>query len=377
MNRVIRIFVAIWAAVALAGCTASLYTSSLGYSDDMYTIPDYQKFIDTQAKRRAELEAAKQKSAESSLEKYKAMAEAQGIKYNEVESFDNLDLGRVATTYESAYAHRLKGQSSISYKMPSSYYDLRYSSDFQFLSAYDPMVYNVVVMGSEVWVEPKYISSMFGTWGAPSYSTSLYWGPAYSSLYGYWGYDPYYWGYYYPYNYSWWGYPYNPYYGWYDPWFYPPMWYPGHYPGYHPKPPHNPGGGAQSSYYPNYHPRPSKGSGSNYRGLQGSPRPSTGTVGRPGTTSGSRFDFSPRPGESNNRTGSINRPSSGRGQNNSSYRPNNDYNRPTNSNQNRNSGYNNSNSSNYRQSSGSMGGGYTQGSGGGSSRGGGGNYRGR
>lgn len=73
----------------------------------------------------------------------------------------------LADDYESAYARRLRGFESPSYNMPSSYINARYSRAFDYVSAYDPAFYNVIVMGDEVWVEPKYITSMFGTWGRP------------------------------------------------------------------------------------------------------------------------------------------------------------------------------------------------------------------
>lgn len=381
MKRAYNILVLVLMSLLLGGCSSSLYTSTLGYSDDMYSTPDYKKFVDNVKQKQAERAKEEQQKAEQKLAEFKAMAEAQGVKYNEVESLSEVDLGHIATSYESAYAHRLKGASSLSYKMPSSYYNLRYSSDFQFLTAYDPMVYNVVVMGDEVWVEPKYISSMFGTWGAPSYSTAPYWGPYYSSFYGNWGYNPYYWSHY-PYDYyMWWGYPY---YGWYDPWYYPPMWGPGFYPGYHPghHPGYNPAPGNKPSgnNYPNYRPRPGAGASGNYRGLESGSRPGSTSNLRPGTGGKSRFDFTPRPTTGSSRVGNssnINRPSNGR-ENDRFSNQNNTINRPSNNNSNRNTGYNNSNSSNYRPSGGggfNSGGGFT---GGGSPRsGGGGNYRGR
>jgi hypothetical protein len=87
--------------------------------------------------------------------------------------------------------------------MPSSYFDLRYGNSRFYVSAYDPSFYNVMVSGSQVWVEPKYITSMFGTWGATN-ATMLIHSPWY---YG-WStglYDPFY--------YSSWGFPH---YSWYD-----------------------------------------------------------------------------------------------------------------------------------------------------------------
>ena len=35
-----------------------------------------------------------------------------------------------------------------------------------YVSAYEPAYFNVTVIGDQVWVEPKYVSSLYGTWGS-------------------------------------------------------------------------------------------------------------------------------------------------------------------------------------------------------------------
>ena len=130
----------------------------------------------------------------------------------------------LADTYESAYARRLRGFESPTYRMPSSYYDFRYGNSFNYVSAYDPAFYNVMVMGDQVWVEPKYITAMFGSWGRPS----IYVDPWY---YG-WNYRPYHgWGF----SFGSWGWSF----GWHDPWYYPGWNWGWGYPGWgYPGPPH-------------------------------------------------------------------------------------------------------------------------------------------
>ena len=109
--------------------------------------------------------------------------------------------------------------SSGTYKLSSSYSNVITSGKIHYLSAYDPAFYNVMVMGDEVWVEPKYISSMFGDWGSSSrlnvninlnygwggYYPWRYWGSPYDSWYT-WGWNPYWgWDYYWGWNhYYWW-----------------------------------------------------------------------------------------------------------------------------------------------------------------------------
>ena len=95
-------------------------------------------------------------------------------------------------------------------------------------------------MGDEVWVEPKYITSMFGTWGSPSIVSFGWSAGLYNDWYFSWGYNPYPWAYpgfgwpYYSYN-PYWGYPYWG--GYYPYWGYYPGWGGGHH--HHPYPPHH------------------------------------------------------------------------------------------------------------------------------------------
>lgn len=184
----------------LSGCAAAWQNRS--YSDDLYSVHD-----------KTAIAAKESKSPQA-----KQSDNGYFNGYNAV----------LADSYESAYARRLHGFSSPTYRMPSSYYSWRYSDAFHYASAYDPAFYNVVVSGDMVWVEPKYITSMFGSWGAtviPSYGwyygwndPFYYWNSSYRYGWYYgWGWNsPYYWG---------WGYPYYPYH-------HHPHHYPHHYPPY-------------------------------------------------------------------------------------------------------------------------------------------------
>lgn len=199
-------------AASLTGCSAA-YFATAGYgSDDLYAVHDKaaiarRKQAEAEAEK-AEAEARKaeweariaQAEADAAQQRYYASNSSSGSSSNRYEDI-------VADTYQSAYARRLKGFQSPTYRMPSSYYNFRYGSSFSYVSAYDPAFYNVIVMGDEVWVEPKYITSMFGSWGRPS----VYVDPWY---YG-WNYRPYYnWGF----SFGGWGWSFG---SWYDPWYYP------------------------------------------------------------------------------------------------------------------------------------------------------------
>lgn len=319
MRRVVTLSIALLAALSFIGCAA---WNNVAYSDDLYAIHDKIAIANRQ-KAEAELAKAqaeaRQAQAEATYAELKAMAAKQGITVKEgtlndlIDSYDSV----LADSYESAYARRLYGFSSGSYRMPSSYYTLRYNNAFTYSSAYDPAFYNVVVSGDLVWVEPKYITSMFGTWGATVV-------PAYSWYYGW--YSPWdYWG---------WSYRYNPYfarypyhwdwgYNWY--WGYNWDW------GYHYRHHHHP-------YYHHHHrPRPHFGHGgvgnsghhSGYYGSSGrNPNASTpsvrsGSTSRPPVSSSSRVVSSEnrynRGGSSSHYGGSSQGSSTYRGSGGSSY----------------------------------------------------------
>lgn len=204
MKRFILLAIAIVAMVS-GGCSATWQSASIG--DDIYAPHDRTEIA--QRKRaiaEAERAEAEARTAAWEAKLAEARAEAAEAQYHSVAAGDSYQ-SVVASTYESAYARRLYGFSSPTYRMPSSYYSLLYSDAYFYASAYDPAFYNVMVAGDQVWVEPKYITSMFGSWGAvalrpygwyygwsrPYYSAWWYGYPSYS-WYGWVGYDPF-WGY--------------------------------------------------------------------------------------------------------------------------------------------------------------------------------------
>ncbi|MBO7344009.1 MAG: hypothetical protein J6U45_08260, partial [Alistipes sp.] len=180
MKLLKRLFLLSVVASVAASCSTGFYSSTGNGYDDLYAMHDRTAIA---ARQKAEAEARKAEAEarkaeyEAQLAQLQAMvAEAEqkastrtdsdgviivdeGASYN---SYNNY----VADDYESAYARRLLGFRSANYRMPSSYYDLRYGTASHYVTAYDPAFYNVMVSGSHVWVEPKYITSMFGTWGA-------------------------------------------------------------------------------------------------------------------------------------------------------------------------------------------------------------------
>ena len=371
----------------LSGCTSAFYSSS-SVSDDLYALHNR-----TEIARRQQAEAeARKAEAEARKAEWEAMiAEAAAtstqksyLSGSRTESYQSV----LADDYQSAYARRLRGMESPTYRMPSSYMDARYSSTFHYVSAYDPAFYNVMVMGDQVWVEPKYVTAMFGTWGMPSYSSAWYWNrwttpwwmPSYSIGIGGWGwnigfswYDPWFYDWYNPW--------YGPYYGWYRP-YYNPYYYPYHGP--HHGPHHGPywnGGGGYRPGRPGvvhrapeqHYTKPYGGQGSNINRTQqgdrnwnsgvyqGGSRPQNGRPQGSGTVSRTP-ESSQKP--SYNNSGSSPRRSGSSGSNSSSSQ------RPDNSRSNSNWSNNSSSNSNWGSSSSSRGGGYSGGGFSGGSRGG-------
>ena len=230
----------------MAGCTSAYYASAGYASDDLYAVHDKTQIArKKQAEAEAQRAAAEARRAEWEARIAEAEAAAAENNYYEYQAADaNPYESVLADDYESAYARRLRGFESPSYKMPSSYLNARYSSAFNYASAYDPAFYNIVISGDQVWVEPKYVTSMFGTWGTVVYGDPWYWGwnrpwgPSFSI--GSWGWS-------FGWN-SWnnpWYSPWGPWYSsWYDPWYRPgwgwgPGWHGGHH--HHPGPGWGPG----------------------------------------------------------------------------------------------------------------------------------------
>lgn len=214
----------------LGGCTAMMESSSYGTSD-LY-ITDNRIKVAEEVKARAEAERAEAEARRAMWEARLAEAEyyaATGENYNSI----------LANDYESAYARRLYGFSSPTYRLPSSYYNLATSDAMRYASAYDPAFYNIMLSGDQVWVEPKYVTSMFGSWGATNVTFGIYaspwafgWGVHnYPFYYTMWGYPHYSW-------YDWnWNMCYNPYHwGCYPGYYHPHYGHPHH--GYNPHPPH-------------------------------------------------------------------------------------------------------------------------------------------
>ena len=278
------ILVAITALILMSGCSEAFY-ASVEAKDGMYGVHD-KIAIENLQKAKAERQRAEAEARRAEWEARLAEAQAKAAEYGYYYYAEPSYSSVVADTYESAYARRLRGFSSPTYRLPSSYYDFRYGDAYDYVTAYDPAFYNIMVSGDQVWVEPKYISSMFGTWGAtnvtlaagswyfgwtsPFYNYGAWWGyPRYSWWDWNWGicYNPYH---------NWWGYGWGPSWGWYNPYWWGPSYYPPHHgsgrPSHH-RPIHGSGASHREQLVgnPSY---TSPSSGKNY----GNRQPARGTV---------------------------------------------------------------------------------------------------
>ena len=179
MKKLKILFGTVILSAGLASCSSAYYASAGYASDDLYAVHDRAEISRRkQAEAEAQRAAAEARRAEWEARIAEAKAAAAENSYYEYRSADaNPYESVLADDYESAYARRLRGFESPTYKMPSSYINARYGSAFNYVSAYDPAFYNIVVMGDQVWVEPKYITSMFGSWGTVIYSDPWYYGP--------------------------------------------------------------------------------------------------------------------------------------------------------------------------------------------------------
>lgn len=233
MKTIKRFLLVAAIAVTASGCTSAFYSSTGAY-DDLYATHDVQAIAERQ-KAEAEVRKAEAEALKAEAEAREAQMKAEAAEYQAKlaainaalqaenssvkatiiddgllitdDNIATLDNSYVADSYENAYARRLKGFSSPTYRMPSSYFNLRYNSSHSIVTAYDPALYNIMVSGDEVWVEPKYITSMFGTWGAIN-ATIAFTSPWYFGWRSWGTYDPWYyrsfrscWGF--P-RYSWW-----------------------------------------------------------------------------------------------------------------------------------------------------------------------------
>lgn len=211
----------------LSGCSSAFFLSSSGTgADDVYYNPnkDYSVTnaqpeinpVNSSDPRIAELQKKMNTSMAAAVADTTVASDTTNVEQKDENPFNAI----LASSYQDAQRRRDEAQADPA----MSYSDLQ--DALWYASAYDPAFYNVIIYGSHVWVEPKYMSpgwyypnprlSFYGGFGYPYYSSNVYFGFGYSPFdYGFYPftyglglslYNPYYswnsWGYgYYPYSY--------------------------------------------------------------------------------------------------------------------------------------------------------------------------------
>ena len=214
-NRLITALCGMFAVILLGGCSATVYSgSSASVSDDLYAPRNKDELMAARAEHKARLLAEQKAAEEAEQKRREEIARTIADLQQREAQQEELSYGSVLSDgIQDSYERRLRGINSPSYKMPSSYQDAAISTAGRYASAYDPAFYNVMVSGDEIWVEPKYVSSFFGDWGATNVTVNV----------GLWGYpswtwnSPWWWGWSPTWSWNWnWGWNY---YGWYSPWY--------------------------------------------------------------------------------------------------------------------------------------------------------------
>lgn len=207
----------------LASCSAGLQVSSTSSWDDEIYGKSYTKTTRTEVANDNSIAPSVKSQQYNKLDNKfaEALKVLEDSSKNDTIIYKSEDTNPyrriLSDSYQDSYERRLRGLEDPRYGIEN--WSIYYSDDWRYAQAYDPSYYRVVVMGSNVWVEPWYIYNSFG-WPR----TSLYFGFGYG-----WGYNPwnsFYLGYYWdPWNYNPWYY--SPYFasnlywnGWYDATYY-------------------------------------------------------------------------------------------------------------------------------------------------------------
>jgi hypothetical protein len=213
MKRKIKLWTLTMAiTIMLAACSTSGRYSSI--SDDIYYSPAKVETASTITVKNtettiedAEIKQLKSETQAAIIQSAKKLTtdDSTIVVVEDAKPYKSL----VSDSYEDSYERRLRGYNSPSYGM-ESVIRITTGSDWMQVTSYDPAFYNIIVMGDEIWVEPKYVTNMF----SPVRTTiNLGYGNGYYG--GYW--DTWYWP---RFGYSW---------GWYNSWYNPWSW---NYPSY-------------------------------------------------------------------------------------------------------------------------------------------------
>jgi len=160
----------------LSGCSSSFFlTSNSTAVDDLYFNPDKQYVASASGNEAVSTDpriAELQRRMNSKLEDTTAISDTVYVEEKDTNPYNNI----LVDSYDESLQRRLAARADLSFDYNS------YNDALFYASAYDPSFYNVIIVGSHVWVEPRWIGS---SWNFPHYAFSM--GYGYGCGYGVFG----------------------------------------------------------------------------------------------------------------------------------------------------------------------------------------------
>ena len=162
MKTTIKLLTIILAFGFSVSCSSSLHVSSLApaNNDGIYHYADGS----SEKAPNSEVDGSEMSDMEALELKYKAFLDNESSASNDTVLYNSANENPydklLVDSYQEAYERRLAARSNPYYGMNN--WAVRYSSDYWYASAYDPSFYNVFAVGDSVWVEPTWVSNMFG-----------------------------------------------------------------------------------------------------------------------------------------------------------------------------------------------------------------------
>jgi hypothetical protein len=142
--KILYIFIAI---TIFIGCSTNLQQTNI--NDDLYYVP--KKQIDR------EITKELNKDIENIIVKKDSIKQLDSVyNYKQTNPYENI----LVDNYYDAHNRRIEAMKDISYGF-NNYYDVQFSDAYWYASTYDPIMYNVIIMGDDVWVEPNWLSNSF------------------------------------------------------------------------------------------------------------------------------------------------------------------------------------------------------------------------
>ncbi len=154
----------------ITSCSSSMNMSksSSSSTDDIYYTPSNSNTVQTTSNTSTKKEAVNVESNNPNLAQLEE-------KYSKILTSDSSNIDTViykaksenpydrilSDSYQDSYERRIKAFQDPCYGFHNNY-DIYFSRDYWYSTAYDPYTYNTVIAGNHIWVEPCSVSVMFG-----------------------------------------------------------------------------------------------------------------------------------------------------------------------------------------------------------------------